>query len=285
MEIVVLSGKGGTGKTTVATNLSKVLNMAYIDCDVEEPNGHIFIKPKIDKQVAVEILNPMIDNNKCSICGKCVQVCQFNALAKTLTGIMFFEELCHGCGACMIVCPTKSITEVGRKIGTISVGHWENTAFMNGILNIKEPMGGPIISKLKELSRPLNGKILDSSPGTSCSVVKTLNGADYALLVTEPTKFGLHDLKLAVELVREMKIPHGIIVNRSIEGNEMIQNYCKVENVQLIGEIPFDREAAVLYSKGLMLADDSSYKKTFESIASELIQAVSRRSTDANCSD
>jgi len=285
MEIIVLSGKGGTGKTTVATNLSKVLNMAYIDCDVEEPNGHIFLKPVIEKQVNVEILYPIIDNNKCNLCGKCVQACQFNALAKIITGIMLFDELCHGCGACMITCPTKAITEVGREIGTISVGTTNETSFMNGKLNIKEPMGGPIISKLKELSKSVNGRIIDSSPGTSCSVVKTLDGADYALLVTEPTKFGLHDLKLAVELVRKMKIPHGIIINRNIEGNIMIQEYCKAEKIQLIGAIPFSMEAAILYSKGLMLIDDMKYKEIFETIGTELIKAVSRRSVDANYSN
>ncbi|MBN4050834.1 MAG: (4Fe-4S)-binding protein [Alkaliphilus sp.] len=281
MEIVVLSGKGGTGKTTVATNLAQVLNMNYIDCDVEEPNGHIFLKPTIEKQIDVEILNPVIDKDKCTLCGKCAEACQFNALATVPTGVMLFKELCHGCGACMIACLQGAITEVGRSIGIVSVGNTDGISFMSGKLNIKEPMGGPIISKLKEISKFDDHKLLDSSPGTSCSVVKTLDGADYALLVTEPTKFGLHDLKLAVALVKEMGISHGIIVNRNIEGNSMIQDYCESENIDLIGEIPFSRKAAELYSQGLLLIDNPEYKMIFETIGTKLIKEASRRSSDA----
>lgn len=272
MEIVILSGKGGTGKTTVATNLAQVLKMAYIDCDVEEPNGHIFLKPIIEKQEAVEILNPVFDTNKCNLCGKCVEVCQFNALANTLTGILLFEELCHGCGACGITCNQDAINEIGRPIGTISIGNVDGVAFMKGQLNINEPMGGPIISKLKEASKSSGHKLLDSSPGSSCSVVKTLEGADYAVLVTEPTKFALHDLKLVVTLVRKMDIPLGIIINRKIDGIHMIRDYCDIENIDLIGEIPFSRKAAELYSKGILLVDDPEYKEIFEDIATELIK-------------
>lgn len=281
MDIVILSGKGGTGKTTVATNLAHVLKMDYIDCDVEEPNGHIFLKPTIEKQLDVEILNPVFDKNKCTLCGKCVEACQFNALAKVLTGIILFEELCHGCGACSIACQQEAIKEVGRPIGNISIGNSNGVAFLNGKLNIKEPMGGPIISKLKKVSNSTNHKLFDSSPGTSCSVVKTLEGADYAVLVTEPTKFGLHDLKLAVSLVRDMEIPYGIITNRKIEGINMIREYCKSENIELIGEIPFSRKAAELYSKGMMLIEDPEYKEIFENIGTELVKRASRRVTHA----
>lgn len=282
MDIVILSGKGGTGKTTVATNLAHVLKMDYIDCDVEEPNGHIFLKPIIEKQLDVKILNPVFDKNKCTLCGKCVEACQFNALAKVLTGIILFEELCHGCGACSIICQQDAIEEIGRPVGNISIGNFDGVTFMNGKLNIKEPMGGPIISKLKKVSNSSNHKLFDSSPGTSCSVVKTLEGADYAVLVTEPTKFGLHDLKLAVALVRDMGIPHGIIINRKIEGINMIREYCKSENVELIGEIPFSRKAAELYSKGMMLIEDPEYKEIFEDIGTELVKRASRRANPCN---
>lgn len=281
MEIVVLSGKGGTGKTTVATNLSKILNIPYIDCDVEEPNGYIFLKPDNINQIDVKILNPIIDKDKCVLCGRCVSACQFNALGMTLSSVILFEELCHGCGVCKLVCPFDAIKEEGRSIGVISTGEANGILCMTGKLNIKEPMGGPIISKLKLLSEKYENKILDSSPGTSCSVVKTLDGADYAVLVTEPTKFGLHDLKLAVELVVDMKIPFGIIVNRNVGDITMLQEYCISENIDLIGEIPFSRKAAELYSEGLLLIEDPIYRDIFTKIGARLMEKVKGRVADA----
>ncbi len=265
MDIVVLSGKGGTGKTTVATNLSVVMDYSYIDCDVEEPNGYIFLKPQALKEEEVFLLNPVF-NAACTKCGKCVKACEYNAIVTVLDKIMLFEELCHGCGTCKLVCPMDAITEVERVIGHISY----NDTFAMGLLKIKEPMGGPIISAVKRIKR--KNRIIDAPPGTSCSVVKSVEDADYAVLVTEPTTFGLHDLKKAVELVVQMEIPFGVIINR-YEVVSLMDHYLKTENIEIIGKIPFSKEAAVLYSKGHMLIEAPSYLKVFE----ELADTVKRR--------
>lgn len=266
MRYAVLSGKGGTGKTTIATNLAKVMDAIYADCDVEEPNGHIFLKPEIDIRKEVTILNPHF-TDRCTGCGKCVKVCQFNALAKSLDKIMLFEELCHGCGACSLVCPENAIIEIGRPVGVVEIGD----GYIGGRLNIKEPMGGPVITAVK--NEFFEGDyVIDAAPGTSCNVVKALNDVDFAILVTEPTLFGLHDLKLAVELVRVLKIPFGIVLNRAKE-DQLIEDYCKEENILMLGKIPFSKHAAEIYSKGQMLIEDDLFKKTF-SILSETIKEV-----------
>jgi len=270
MKIAILSGKGGTGKTTVSTNLAQIMRLNYVDCDVEEPNGYIFLKPVIQKTEEVFIPVPLIDSDVCTLCGKCADSCQFNALARTMSNVLFFEELCHGCGACTIVCPALAIEEVNRPIGNISTGEYESLNFMDGKLNIKEPMAGPIISKLKKSIPEGIDTIIDCAPGTSCNVVKALEDTDYAILVTEPTKFGLHDLKLAVKLVRNMQIPFGIIINRSDETVNMIKVYCETETIDLIGEIPFSRRVAEMYSNGLLLTKDLEFGKIFHEIASNL---------------
>lgn len=260
MKIVVISGKGGTGKTTLATNLSRVMKVSYVDCDVEEPNGHIFLKPLIESTKPVSIANPVFDSNKCVLCGKCAKVCQFNALAKILTEIKLFSSLCHGCGACYYACPQNAITEEPRVIGHIEVGK----KFYKGTLNVQEPMGGPIISELNQMIH--EDAIFDAPPGTSCSVVKTLEGANYAVLVTEPTQFGLHDLKLAVELVRSMKIPFGVIENRSLEQEDMVRSYCKEASIEYIYALPFSRKAASTYASGKLLIEDINFYNHFRNI-------------------
>lgn len=273
MQIAVLSGKGGTGKTTVSTNLAKVMGYNYVDCDVEEPNGFIFLKPNVLKTKKVEVSVPKIDEEKCIHCNKCAHICQFNALAGTNTGVILFEKLCHGCGACTLVCPVDAITEKYRSIGEIHIGQSESMTCLSGLLDIGEPMAVPII---KELKKVIDEKmtIVDCSPGSSCSVVAGIENADYAVLVTEPTVFGLHDFKIAVELVKTMKIPFGVIINRVSEEKDLVETYCEEENIKILGKIPFDRKAAVLYSKGKLLVEDLEYKEIFENIGNEIQEVM-----------
>jgi MinD superfamily P-loop ATPase len=269
MHIAVLSGKGGTGKTTLSTNLAKAMNWAYVDCDVEEPNGFIFLKPEMKEKRDVFIPIPKIDEEECISCKKCVQICQFNALAHTNEKILLFEKLCHGCGACVLVCPVNAITEEDRVIGEIGIGKSDDIDCMAGLLNIGEPMAVPIIHDLKNL---LNEKptIIDCSPGSSCTVVASITDVDYAVLVTEPTAFGLHDLKIAVSLVRNMNIPFGVVINRVDEEENMIDLYCKDENIDILGRIPFSRKVATLYSQGKLILEDAEYKKILKEIGEKI---------------
>ncbi len=267
MDIVVLSGKGGTGKTTVSTNLSKIMDYSYIDCDVEEPNGHIFLKPKETEMRQVHLLNPEF-TDACTFCGKCVEACEYNAIVGMLDRMMLFEELCHGCGACKLSCPVGAIHEFERSIGVVKLSE----RFGMGTLNLKEPMGGPIISALKSWTGHFDNRILDAPPGVSCSVVKACENADFAVLVTEPTKFGLHDLEKAVELVRDLKIPFGVIIN-CYDERSFMDEYLEKENIECLGRIPFSKKAAMMYSEGRMLIENKVFNKTFSDIAS----LISRR--------
>lgn len=269
MRIAVLSGKGGTGKTTVATNLAKILEYTYVDCDVEEPNGFIFLKPEICESKDTSVLVPDINYESCNLCSKCVKACQFNALANTGKEIVLFEKLCHSCGACSLVCVENAIKETSRIIGRIDTGSHEKITCIQGKLNVGEAMAGPIISQIKSIDYGENA-VLDCSPGSSCNVVKAVKDTDYAILVTEPTEFGLHDLNIAVELVKKMKIPFGVIINRSDEYKEMIESYCQEKNINLLGIILFDREIARLYSEGKLLTDDERYRQVFSKIAQKV---------------
>ncbi|MCD6436396.1 MAG: ATP-binding protein [Clostridiales bacterium] len=274
MRIAVLSGKGGTGKTTISTNLAYIMNVNYVDLDVEEPNGHIFLKPQIEVVKDVVIPTPRINAEKCTLCGICANTCQFNALINTGKKIMVFEDLCHGCGACSLACPEDAITEYNRKIGDLSIGTYDKAKFYSGKMLINEPMAGPIITDIKKSLPKDESFIIDCSPGTSCNVVKALDGADYALMVTEPSKFGLHDLKLAVELVEELKIPLGIVINRANEYDHLIEDFAKEENIDIIGKIPFSKEAARMYSEGKLLIEDDEIRKIFEVIKISILDVV-----------
>jgi MinD superfamily P-loop ATPase len=270
LKIAVLSGKGGTGKTTVATNIAAISGGVYADCDVEEPNGFIFLRPENVSSRKVMVDVPVIDDDKCVLCGKCASACKFNALGISKTGVMLFEKLCHSCGACSLACPVGAITETKRELGNVETGIFRKSACISGILNVGEPIAVPIIKSVKaDLNKVIGDEdivIYDCPPGTACTAVASVKDADFALLVTEPTKFGLHDLDMAVQLLRGMKKPFAIIVNRSQSEEDMIFDYAAENGIDIIGRIPFDRDIAVLYSQGKLISDDSKYREAFKDI-------------------
>lgn len=256
MKLVIASGKGGTGKTTVAVNLACVLaddgqTVQYLDCDVEEPNGHIFLKPEITSTAAVGIPVPVVDEVKCTGCRKCAEVCEFHAIA-VLKKPLVFPELCHGCGGCALVCPEGAIREENRTIGVVETGWSEGVAFVQGRLNVGEPMSPPLIRAVKQKALGDGIAIMDAPPGTSCPVVTTVRDADYVILVTEPTPFGLNDLRLAVEMIRTLGVRHGVVINRADSGDQLVRDYCSEENISILLEIPDDRRVAEAYSRGHM---------------------------------
>ncbi len=269
LKIAILSGKGGTGKTTISTNLSVIIGANYIDCDVEEPNGFIFLNPSQIKSQEVKVDYPVVDSSKCTLCGDCAKVCQFNALVKTKKEVMLFEKLCHGCHACGIVCKQSALTFEKRIIGTIEEGRCGNLICKRGILNVGEPMAVPVIKELLK-NLPAGTNLIDCAPGTSCNVVSALQYADGAILVTEPSSFGLHDLKMAVQLVRNFNIPFDVVINKYNAEDCRIQRYCERENIEILGTIPYRREAAEAYSSGEMIVELPEYREIFEKIAKRL---------------
>lgn len=251
MKIAVLSGKGGTGKTTVSASLAASLgNSQYVDCDVEEPNGALFLNPQITRVMPVGVLVPKVDESACEGCGACGTACRFNAIAVVKGKVLIFPEVCHHCGACVIACPQKAISEIEREIGVVEAD--DENSFLQGRLNIGEPITIPIIIQLKQSVRTDIPVIMDCSPGASCTVVQTIDGCDYCILVTEPTPFGLHDLKIAVSLVRKMDIPFGVVINKAMQEDQSIQAYCKQESIEVLMEIPYMREIAESYSNGML---------------------------------
>ncbi len=252
MKIAIASGKGGTGKTTIATNLALSLdNVQLLDCDVEEPDSHLFLDLKLKKIEDVCISIPKIDKQKCDFCGECSKFCQYHALAVVKNDVLFFSELCHGCGGCTLVCPKNAITEENRVIGVIEGSNSGSLEFYHGLLNIGEAMATPVIRALKTKIKNEKTVVMDSPPGTACPVIESVNEADFTILVTEPTPFGLHDLKLAVDMLRTLKIPFGVVINRDGIGDSRVEEYCEEEKIKVLMKIPHDEKIARLYSKGI----------------------------------
>lgn len=269
MIISIASGKGGTGKTTIATNLALSVesDVQLLDCDVEEPNAHLFIRPTIEETKTITTPVPEVDEAKCSLCGKCGEICQFKAIVVIGNTVLPFHELCHSCGGCMEVCPEKAITETGRELGVLERGHRNGLEFIHGKLRIGEAMAPPLIREVRSYTRPDAVTIIDAPPGTSCPVITSMNGADFVLLVTEPTPFGLHDLKLAVGAVRILGIPCGLVINRSDMGDDKVKHYAEAEGLPVLMEIPFDRRIAEAYSRGEMLVEVMpEWKEHFKSL-------------------
>ncbi len=273
MIISIASGKGGTGKTTVATNLSVCLegDVQLLDCDVEEPNAHLFIQPDFEKTETIFTPVPEVDMQKCTLCGKCAQICQFKAIVVVGDTVLPFPELCHSCGGCSWVCPEKAIHEVGRELGIIETGHKDGLEFVYGKLRVGEAMSPPLIRKVREYTRAEALTIIDAPPGTSCPVIASMNGADFVLLVTEPTPFGLHDLELAVGAVRILNIACGLIINRSDMGDDRVKTYAEKEKLPILMEIPFDRQIAQAYSRGQMLVNVfPQWKERFQQLYTQI---------------
>lgn len=263
MKIAIASGKGGTGKSTISTNLAYLLskkynNVAILDCDVEEPNCHIFLKPELTLSQNISIPTPLIDKDKCIACGKCVEVCQFNSLALIKKNILVFNDLCHGCGSCKINCPTEAISEAGRIVGIIEKGKTNNFNFIHGKSRIGEAMSPPLIKAVKEYANTQNYdiEILDCPPGTSCPVITAVESVDFVVLVTEPTPFGFNDLKLAVGVMQKLNKPFGIVINRSTENDYIIEDWAKENNIRILTKIPDCFEAAKTYSKGELIVKE-----------------------------
>ena len=280
MIISIASGKGGTGKTTVATNLALSIaqidqKVQLLDCDVEEPNAHLFLNPTIEKKEPVLAPVPQIDLEKCTFCKKCMGICRFGAIAVLKKDVLTFENLCHSCGGCFEICPEDAIIEKERSLGEIEHGTAGDISFIHGRLDIGQVMVPPIIKKVRSYTNPDIITIIDAPPGTSCPVIAAMNNADFILLVTEPTPFGLHDLKLAVETVKILNMPHGLVINRAGLGNDEVKIYAKKQNIPILMEIPFDKKIAQIYSSGQMVVDKlPEYKEKFQTLFGKIKQLV-----------
>jgi MinD superfamily P-loop ATPase len=258
MNIAIASGKGGTGKTTIATNLAMLLSetgekVRYLDCDVEEPNGHLFLKPTIHHRIAATIPVPVIDESKCTACGECVRFCEYRALVRLGKKVMVFPELCHGCGGCARLCAQRAISEHTKEIGVVERGTSGAIDFVHGRLNVGEAMSPPLIRKVLAQATANAINIIDAPPGSSCPVIASIRHADFIVLVTEPTPFGLNDLGLALDMIGELHILHGVIVNRAEPGNTDAEAFCERRHVRVIAHLPDDRRVAEVYSRGEMV--------------------------------
>lgn len=283
MVISIASGKGGTGKTTIAASLAYSLqNSLYLDCDVEEPNGHLLLHPDFHlEERAIKTL-PEIDSSKCTVCGKCAEVCEFNALINLQSEIMLIEEMCHSCGACEYFCPEKAINEVPKQIGVVRTGYnVDGVLCIDGVLNVGEISAVPLIKIVKRKTRAEMINIIDSPPGTSCSMVETVRESDYCILVTESSPFGLSDLELAVKVVQTLGVPFGVIINKYDVAYTDMVTYLKNSNIDLLMKIPFSREVAQTYSEGVLpVSKDTIMKENFIKLFQNVSNTTERNNRD-----
>lgn len=266
MIISIASGKGGTGKTSVATSLASVLGQRsrILDCDVEEPNCHLLLNPTIEDSREIGLPVPSVNREKCTACGVCGDVCQFSAIVVIGDEVLTFPEMCHGCGACSILCPEKAIEEVPRTLGVVETGRAGDVEFVQGKLRVGEAMSPPLIKAVREEINPDKIAILDAPPGASCPVIATVNHTDFIILVTEPTPFGLNDLKIAVAAIRPLGVPMGVLINRSDIGDSHVRDYCGQEGIPVVMEIPFSEKIARGYAGGeLLVESDTSLMERF----------------------
>ncbi len=277
MIISIASGKGGTGKTTVATNLALSINedVQLLDCDVEEPNAHLFIQPVFNKTETIYTPVPEVDKKRCNLCGKCGEICQFKAIVVIGDIVLPFPELCHSCDGCMVVCPEDAITMTGRELGIIRKGYRNGIEFIHGELRVGEAMSPPLIREVRAFARPDKFTIIDAPPGTSCPVIAAMKDTDFVLLVTEPTPFGLYDLKLAAEAVKLLNIPSGLVINRSDIGDDKVQAYAGEVGLPILMEIPFDRRIAEAYSRGEMIIESiPEFREKFLKLFQDIMDLV-----------
>jgi len=275
--ISVASGKGGTGKTTVAVNLALSLNnVQLLDCDVEEPNSHIFIKPLFKRRDPVFVPIPVVDQKKCDGCGRCKEVCAYNAIAITSKKVLIFPELCHGCGSCTYFCPNDALREENEEIGVLEIGRKDGIEFIHGKLNIGKMAAPPVIRAVKKRISREKTVIIDVPPGTSCPVITAIRDTDFVILVTEPTPFGLNDLSLAVKVARKLEVPFGVVINRSGLGNKETDKYCHREDIPILMRIPFSKKIAEIYSRGGSIVKSlPEYKEKFQILFKEIEKIVS----------
>lgn len=284
MIISVASGKGGTGKTTVAINLAVSLegDCTLLDCDVEEPNAHLFLHPKIDRSETVATFVPVVDESRCNACRKCAEICRFRAITVVGTKVLVFPELCHSCGGCQVVCPENAITEGLRELGIVEWGVGNGVPMIQGRIRVGEAMSPPLIRKVRAAADTEGLVIIDAPPGTSCPVIAAMRGADFILMVTEPTPFGLHDLKLAVGAVQMLGIPCGLVINRADMGDDRVREYALAERLPILLEIPFDRKIAEAYSCGRMIVEvmpewKGKFRELLQQIKVEILASSWRR--------
>ena len=277
MILAVASGKGGTGKTTVAVNLARIcgFSVQLLDCDVEAPNAQLFFVCTGQKEEVVSMPIPQVNSSLCDGCGECSRFCMYHAIASYGSTPLVFAEMCHGCGGCAKVCPKGAIEEVPKRIGVVRTAQAGGMTLVEGRLDVGVAMSPPLIRAVKAQRQDGMPAIIDAPPGTSCPVIAAIRGVDLVVLVTEPTPFGLHDLKLAVSMVRRLRQPFGVVINRVGIGDDQVRNYCSGENIAILSEIPDDRKIAEIYSRGGLIVEAlPGYRKLFEKLAESTVNLM-----------